>query len=121
MSDAPDDVVTVTVEGVTVEKTFEPDRFPAPAFRLDLVSDREDPVAVRVVDDVPAAFDPEDVGFRHEDDDLAWTGYTDEGVELERTLEPFEHVTVVYGLRTDDVEAARAALAEPTVEVDEGA
>jgi len=118
MADVPEDTERVEVDGVTVEKTFVPGKFSHPAFRLDVVCDREESVTVRVTDAPPEGFATEDLAFHHDYEDEAWTDYTEEGLVVERALDPLDHVTVVYGLRTDDPEAARQLLAEPVVELD---
>lgn len=118
MAEVPEDTERVEVDGVTVEKTFIPGKFSHPAFRLDIVCDREASVTVRVTDTPPEGFGPEDLAFHHDYEDEPWTAYTEEGLAVERTLEPLDHVTVVYGLRTDDPEAALSLLVEPAVELD---
>lgn len=118
MTEGSEDTRRVAVDGVTVEKTFLPGEFSHPAFRLELVSDRDDPVTVRVTDALPAAFDAVDLGFHLDDEDDPGTAYTDEGLAVELTLAPEDHRSVVYGVRTDDPEAARRWLAPPEVEVE---
>jgi hypothetical protein len=120
MVEAPEGTRRVEVDGVTVEKTFTPAEFSHPAFRLDVVSDREESVTVRVSDARPDGFAAEDLGFHHDYEDEPWTGYTDEGLVVELTLELLGHESVIYGLRTDDPEAAKAWLTEPEVDVDPG-
>lgn len=118
MAEVPEDTRRVDVDGVTVEKTFVPDEFSHPAFRLELVSDRDEAVTVRVTDALPAAFDEADLGFHLDDEEDPGTAYTDEGLAVEVTLEPGGRRSVCYGLRTDDAEAAREWLAPPTVQVE---
>lgn len=118
MAGGPEDVRRVEVDGVTVEKAFVPEEFSHPAFRLDVASDRDEPVTVRVVDELPGGFAAEDLGFHHDDEDAAWTDYVDDGLVVEVTLDPGGRESVVYGLRTDDPGAARAFLTEPSVELD---
>lgn len=118
MAEVPEDTRRVEVDGVTVEKTFVPGEFSHPAFRLDLLSDLDEAVTVRVTDDLPEGFADEDLGFHEDDEDAPWTGYVEGGLVVEVTLDPRGHESVVYGLRTDDPDAAREWLREPGVELD---
>ncbi|MFB6303545.1 MAG: hypothetical protein ABEH47_00140, partial [Haloferacaceae archaeon] len=111
-----DDVVTVTQDGVTVEKRFTVDEFPVPAVEFVLRSEADDPVEIRLVDDVPESFDMEGVGFHPEYDGDNWTAYRDHRVEYERTLDPGEEVTTVYGVRVDDPGDDERFLGEPRLE-----
>ncbi|MFB6280637.1 MAG: hypothetical protein ABEH40_01290 [Haloferacaceae archaeon] len=120
MSDAPDrdldDVVTVTNAGITVEKRFTTDEFPVPAVKFDLRSEADEPVEVRLIDEIPDSFDMEGVGFHPEYDSEAWTAYRDHRVEYERTIDPGEAVTTVYGVRLDDRSSGTRFLGDPRIE-----
>ncbi|WP_101297304.1 AAA family ATPase [Halegenticoccus soli] len=119
----PDEVVTVSDEGVTVEKTFVADEFPVPAVAFTIRSERSEPVDVRVTDAIPESFPMEHVGFHPDFENDNWTAYTDHRVEYSRTLEPGESVRTVYGVRLDDPAEGASFLGEPSVEriVDDGA
>ncbi|MFB6301555.1 MAG: hypothetical protein ABEH78_01640 [Haloferacaceae archaeon] len=112
----PDDVVTVTQDGITVEKRFTTDEFPVPAVKFDIRSEADDPVDVRLIDDIPDSFDMERVGFHPEYEGDAWTAYRDHRVEYERTVDAGEEVTTVYGVRIDDPSTGGRFLGEPSIE-----
>jgi hypothetical protein len=101
-----DEVVTGSSDGVSVEKSFEPDDFPVPAIAFVVRSERDEPVSVRLVDSVPSHVPPEDIGFHPKYGAEFW-GVEGETIVFEREFEPDEEYTTVYGLRggdTDDVE-----------------
>jgi len=113
----PDVPVTVTTGEVRVGKTFEADRFPVPAIALEIESLADEPVRIRLVDDIPESFSMERVGFHPDHDGDNWTAYRDNRVAYERTLDPGESVLTVYGIRIDDADEAEAFLSEPSVEL----
>ena len=108
-------VVTVEADGVTVEKRFSADEFPVPAIEFVLRLDREEPTEFRLVDDIPADFPMDRIGFHPEYESEHWTAYQDHRVEYRRRLDPGEEVTTVYGIRTDDPAEGERFLGEPTV------
>ncbi|MFB6080575.1 MAG: hypothetical protein ABEJ81_06225 [Haloferacaceae archaeon] len=112
----PDDVVTVTQARVTVEKRFTTDEFPVPAVTFVLRSEAEEPVDVRLTDEVPESLEMERIGFHPEYEGDAWTAYRDHRVEYERTVAPGEEVTTVYGVRIDGPETDVDFLGEPRIE-----
>lgn len=111
----PEDVPTVASEGVTVEKSFEPNDFPVPAIAFAVRSEREVPVSVRLVDSVPEDVAPENIGFHPKYGAEFWS-VDGEGIVFERELAPNEEYTTVYGLRGDDGEDPEKFLSEPTLE-----
>lgn len=106
--------VVVTGDGVTVEKSFEPDDFPVPAIAFVVQSGRDERVTVRLTDSVPDGVSPEDIGFHPKYGAEHWS-VTGDRIVFEREFEPGEEYTTVYGLRsdTDDIEAY---LEEPELE-----
>ena len=102
--------VVVSGDGVTVEKSFDPDEFPVPAIVLEIENRREQSIELQLIDTVPEDA-VADVGFHPEYGAEYW--YTDEtDLVFERELEPSETFVTVYGLREGDVERL---LTEPTI------
>ena len=120
MSSADPEEVSVEIqrEGISVEKSFEPDDFPVPAIAFVIRSDRDVPVDVTLVDTVPDDIQAEDIGFHPKYGAEHWRN---EGKELifGRTFESGEEYTTVYGLRARDTEDIARFLGEPELaEVD---
>jgi hypothetical protein len=112
-----DGPVSVTTGEVRVGKAFEADRFPVPAIAFEIESLADEPIRIRLVDDIPESFQMEGVGFHPDYEGDNWTAYRDNRVAYERTLEPDESVLTVYGIRIDDPEEAEEFLDEPSVEL----
>ena len=110
----PEDVLTAVRDGVTVEKSFEPDDFPVPAIAFVFRSDRDEPVSVRLVDGVPENVSPENIGFHPEYGAEFW-GVVDDGIAFEREFAPGEEYTTVYGLRGDDTDVPSKFLSDPRI------
>jgi len=113
----PDIPVTVSTGEVRVGKAFEADRFPVPAIAFEIESLADQPIRVRLVDDIPESFPMEGVGFHPDYEGDNWTAYRDNRVAYERTLEPGESVLTVYGIRIDDPEEADDFLGDPDIEL----
>jgi hypothetical protein len=113
----PDIPVSVATGEVRVGKAFEADRFPVPAIAFEIESLADEPIRIRLVDDIPESFPMEGVGFHPDYEGDNWTAYRDNRVAYERTLEPGESVLTVYGIRIDDPEEAEEFLDEPAVEL----
>jgi predicted nucleic acid-binding Zn-ribbon protein len=109
-------VVTAEADGVRVEKTFERDEFPVPVVSFVVSSTADDPVELRLTDQIPESFEMEHVGFHPDFDSEKWTAYRDHRVEFACTLEPGAEQRTVYGVRLDDEETIDDFLAEPTLE-----
>jgi len=120
MSSADPEEVSVEIrrEGVTVEKSFEPDDFPVPAIAFVIRSERDVPVAVTLVDTVPEDIQAEDIGFHPKYGAEHWRNEGDELI-FERTFEAGEEYTTVYGLRARDTDDVSRFLGDPELaEVD---
>lgn len=117
MSNADPAEVSVVVErdGVTVEKSFEPDDFPVPAIAFVIRSEREVAVNVRLADTVPDDIEAEDIGFHPKYGADFWDN-ADGKLVFEREFEAGEEYTTVYGLRAQDTEAVERFLGEPELE-----
>jgi hypothetical protein len=102
---------------VRVGKAFEPDRFPVPAIAFEIESLADEPIRIRLVDDIPESFPMEGVGFHPDYEGDNWTAYRDNRVAYERTIEPGEAVLTVYGIRIDDPEEAEDFLDNPEIEL----
>jgi hypothetical protein len=113
----PETPVSVATGEVRVGKAFEADRFPVPAIAFEIESLADEPVRIRLVDQIPESFAMEGVGFHPDYDSENWTAYRDHRVAYERTLDPGESVLTVYGIRIDDPSEADPFLDEPTVEL----
>jgi hypothetical protein len=113
----PDIPVTVSTGEVRVGKAFEADRFPVPAIAFEIESLADEPIRVRLVDDIPESFPMEGVGFHPDYEGDNWTAYRDNRVAYERTLEPGESVLTVYGIRIDDPGEADDFLGDPEIEL----
>ena len=118
MSHEPDADQTVLVsdEDVRVEKAFARDEFPVPAITFQLTSKSDEPVHVRVVDRIPEDFPMEGIGFHPDYESDNWTAYKDHRVEYDRTVEPGESVTTVYGIRLEEASDVAGFLREPILE-----
>jgi len=116
MADADlSEIMTTTSDGVTVEKSFEPDGFPVPAIAFDIRSDRNERVRVRFAETVPDDVAPENVGFHPKYGAEFWD--VDGGdVVFERDFAPGEEYTTVYGLRGDGSDVPEAFLGEPRID-----
>src|SRR6056297_459857 len=107
--------VTVSKDGITVEKTVTAEEFPVPAVVFLLASNKPEPTHVRLTDQIPESFPMERVGFHPEFESDQWTAYKDHRVEFECGLDPGEEVKTVYGIRTDDTGDLSSFLIEPTL------
>ena len=114
-SDA-DRTTSVSDDEVTVEKSFAEDEFPVPAIKFRLSSASDDPTHVRLVDQIPEDFPMEGVGFHPDYESDNWTAYKDHRVEYERTLDPGEETTTVYGIRLEQASDVDGFLGEPILE-----
>lgn len=110
-----EEVVTAASDGVTVEKSFEPDDFPVPAIAFVIRSERDEAVSVRLVDSVPDGVAAEDVGFHPKYGAEFWD-VEGETIVFEREFDPDEEYTTVYGLRGGDAENPERFLSEPDLE-----
>ncbi|SIR06415.1 hypothetical protein SAMN05421858_1294 [Haladaptatus litoreus] len=110
------EVITRSEHGVTIEKSFDGEEFAVPAIRFEVRSDCDDVVTVRVTDRIPDDFPMDNVGFHPEYENENWTAYKDHRVQFERTLEPNEELTTVYGIRLTDWQDAESFLIEPELE-----
>ena len=109
-------VVTVEADGVRVEKTFERDEFPVPVVSFVISSSADEPVEIRLTDEIPESFPMEHVGFHPDFDSENWTAYRDHRVEFVCTLEPGGEQRTVYGVRLDENEEMADFLGEPALE-----
>lgn len=116
MSDTGADTeVSLSVDGVTITKSYETDEFPVPAIAFELRSTRDDEAMVRLVDPVPDGVPPADLGFHPEYGSEHWS-VEDGSAVFERRLTPDEEYLTVYGIRTTDHDPARF-MTEPTLDV----
>jgi predicted nucleic acid-binding Zn-ribbon protein len=110
------EVISSSEGEVTIEKSFDGEEFAVPAIRFELQSGHDDAVTVRLTDRIPDDFPMDNVGFHPEYENENWTAYKDHRVQFERTLEPNESLTTVYGIRLSDWSDAEKFLIEPELE-----
>ena len=107
---------SVTEGEVTVTKSYAPEEFPVPAIKFVVESTADERLDVRVVDTIPEEFPMENVGFHPDFEKDNWTAYRTHKVEYDRTLDPGESVTTVYGIRLEETEPA-AFMIDPELEL----
>ncbi|WP_436928856.1 hypothetical protein [Halosimplex halobium] len=107
--------VSVSSDGVTVDKRFEEDEFPVPAIAFEIQSARSETVTVTLVDQVPEDVAVEDLGFHPEYGSEYWT-IDEEQITFERELEAGADYTTVYGIRATGTDNVEQFLTTPTVE-----
>ncbi|MFW6385368.1 MAG: hypothetical protein ACOCY7_04445 [Halodesulfurarchaeum sp.] len=112
------DESVVETEGITVRKAFDADGFPVPAVTFRVESDRSEPVGLRITDDIPDNFEIEQIGFHPDYGSEHWTATGEGVVRFERTVDPGEAFTTVYGIRMAEDEEPTPFLESPTVEID---
>ena len=110
-----DDVVRIDESGIAVTKRFAPDEFPVPAIRFEIDSSHDDPVTVRLTEDVPDSFPMDAVGFHPDYHSDQWTAYQDNRVEFTGEIEPDTSLVTVYGIRIDDEFDPSQFLTEPSI------
>lgn len=108
----------VVQDGLTVTKSFSENEFPVPAVTFDVESAREEEVELRIVDAIPDEFGVEQIGFHPDYGSEHWTATGDGEVRFERTVEPGESFTTVYGVRLDPDDEPTPFLEKPTIDVD---
>jgi predicted nucleic acid-binding Zn-ribbon protein len=107
--------VSISSDGVTVDKRFEEDEFPVPAIAFEIQSSRSETVTVVLVDDVPEDVAVEDLGFHPEYGSEYWT-IDEEQITFEREIEADSSYTTVYGIRATGTEDVEKFLTEPVIE-----
>jgi predicted nucleic acid-binding Zn-ribbon protein len=116
MSRAESEAVIAEAGGVSVEKRYEPDEFPVPAIAFTVNSTRDDPITVRMVDNLPDEVDPAHIGF-HPDHGGEYWSVDESSVVFKRPFDPNEEYVTVYGLRHIYVDTASQFLVEPEIEI----
>jgi len=107
--------VSVSSDGVTVDKRFEEDEFPVPAIAFEIQSARSETVTVTLVDQVPEDVAVEDLGFHPEYGSEYWT-IDESQITFERELEAGAEYTTVYGIRATGTDNVEQFLTTPTIE-----
>lgn len=109
------DPVTVSNEGITVEKSLTTDEFPVPAVKFVVTTNTASAVNILLTDRIPDSFPMERVGFHPEFHDDSWTVYRDKWIEFEYKMQPDDSLTTVVGIRTEGDSDLRQFLAEPRI------
>ncbi|MFB6119756.1 MAG: hypothetical protein ABEJ68_01420 [Halobacteriaceae archaeon] len=112
------DDVELEQDDLTVEKTARP-AGDVTHVVFTLTSHGDDPLSVRLVDDVPDAAPESEVGL-HPDHRTYWTA-SDASLVFERTLDPGAEFTTLYGVNSTDPEVVADFFAVPEVTVDPAA
>jgi len=107
--------VSVSSDGVTVDKRFEEDEFPVPAIAFEISSTRSETVTVVVVDEVPEDVAVEDLGFHPEYGSEYWN-IDEDTITFEREIETNSEYTTVYGIRATGTDNVEQFLTEPVIE-----
>jgi len=115
------DETVVEADGIRVTKSFDADDFPVPAVRFDVTSTHDDETTLTITDEIPDEFDIDQIGFHPEYGSEHWTATGDGVVRFERSVEPDESFTTVYGVRMGADEEPTALLDAPTITVGDDA
>jgi len=107
--------VSVSSDGVTVDKRFEEDEFPVPAIAFEIQSARSETVTVTIVDEVPEDVAVEDLGFHPEYGSEYWT-IDEEQITFEREIDAGAEYTTVYGIRATGTDNVEQFLTQPRIE-----
>lgn len=110
-ADTDGEVVDAT-EGVTLRKRYEEAEFHQPAVVYELTSDRDDRVRVRVIESIPDALAPEDLGFLGSSMERTWQ-IKGPKLVFENVLEPNESFTTACAARGDTADAITDLLGHP--------
>ncbi|WP_267640111.1 hypothetical protein [Haloarchaeobius amylolyticus] len=108
--------MTVARDGVIVEKRLDVQSMPLPAVSFDIVSDRDRPVEVTLVEQLPADVDVDRLGFHPGFGAEGWSCYDGGELVWRGRLAPGEHVQTVFGVWLDSPDRARSLLTSPSVE-----
>ncbi|PSP89628.1 hypothetical protein BRC90_04705 [Halobacteriales archaeon QS_4_69_34] len=108
--------VTVAADGVTVTKSYEPERFSVPAIAFGIRSERDAPATVRILDTIPEGVSVDDIGFHPEYGREHWEVDGRDAV-FERDLDAGEEDLTVYGVRAVDEDTIERFITEPALSV----
>lgn len=112
MSHPESDAIVVAGDDLTVSKRLDSERFEHIGLVYEIRSDRATPVHIRLSDTVPESIP---VGFHPQFYGSDWS-MDDRTVVFERTLDPGEELTTLYGLGTGADDSPDRFRTEPTVE-----
>jgi predicted nucleic acid-binding Zn-ribbon protein len=108
--------VTVTADGVTVTKSYEPERFSVPAIAFGIRSERDTPATIRIVDTVPEGVSVDDIGFHPEYGREHWEVDGRDAI-FERDLDADAEELTVYGVRAVGEDTIERFITEPALDV----
>ena len=117
MVDDEDDSITVSVEGISVSKRIETERFPTLAIVLDITSERDDSATVLITEVIPSDINADDVGFHPNFGEAYWSMVDEDTIVFEREFDPDSTYTTIYGFRDFPEENRDALMGEPQVEI----
>lgn len=112
-----DEPITVWYEGVSLEKRVEHYRDDVVKVLLHISSDREDPVRIQLVDQLPESIEADRVGFHPEYDPDAWEIGEDRSVVYETRLAPGAEQETVYGVEVSSSDSIDSFASRPIVEL----
>jgi predicted nucleic acid-binding Zn-ribbon protein len=104
-------------DGITVEKTVELTEGTIAKAHFELDSAHSDPVEVRLVDGIPEALSPTEVGFHADFHAEHWTIRDDGCVAFEGTVDPASTLETMYGLKLPSREDVEEVGEPPAVEI----
>ena len=104
--------VTTSREGLWVEKTLSKNGNAAHRVKLEIHSDCDDRVAIRLFDPIPEQVQVSDVQFGSEPDDQFWTR-SQESISYHRIIEPGERVQTTYEIGGESSALSGTRITEP--------
>lgn len=104
--------VVAAEDGVTLRKRFEETEYRLPTIAYEFRSDRAEPVTVRVIETIPDALDPEDVGFVDANGTDAWE-IKGPALVFEDEIEPDAEYAAACAARGENAAAIEEILGRP--------
>lgn len=116
MSESARDELTVSDREFTVRKSLNTEQFETLAVVFDIRSSRNMPTRIQVSDTVPDNIPMDDIGFHPEYGGDHWAIDGDR-VVFERSFDPGEEYTTIYGIRDLEVDDADGLMTEPSIDI----
>lgn len=116
---SPDPVESIAVReaDLTVEKSIVPYQDDVVKVGFTISSECDEPVLLRLVDQLPAQIEAENVGFHPDYDPDAWGLDGGRTVVYESRIEPGRERETVYGARVGSIDQLEEFAVQPTVEL----
>jgi len=116
MSESARDELTVSDREFSVRKSLNTDQFQTLAVVFDVRSSRNDSTRIQLSDTIPDRISMDDVGFHPEYGGDHWT-IDGNRVVFERSFEPGEEYTTIYGIRDLDADEADGLMSDPAIDI----